>query len=299
MTTTLAPPIPVTASGPYKFLDYFEERDKDKFAGRQRDIDEVLARIARARTFVLFGRSGLGKTSLLLAGIFPGLRQQNSLPIYVRTLKAPLRDLFAAVTYEAEGRTCKTMDDLREIVGELSERGPVVLVLDQFEEFFIRFRDRPADRAEFIDGIAEVAHNLDLDLRIVFSLREDFLAELDDFRTTLPELFENEYRLLPLTAFGAREAIVRPLIYFDITYSRSLVTRMIDELSEVGFDPPPAPDLLHRGLPRSRAALRRGSQPRGVGPHEGGWPPTPIADSIDSSSISWSHNNLGRRLLEV
>ena len=238
MTTTLAPPIPVTASGPYKFLDYFEERDKDKFAGRQRDIDEVLARIARARTFVLFGRSGLGKTSLLLAGIFPGLRQQNSLPIYVRTLKAPLRDLFAAVTYEAEGRPCKTMDDLREILGELSERGPVVLVLDQFEEFFIRFRDRPADRAEFIDGIAEVAHNLDLDLRIVFSLREDFLAELDDFRTTLPELFENEYRLLPLTAFGAREAIVRPLIYFDITYSRSLVTRMVDELSEVGFDPP-------------------------------------------------------------
>src|SRR5208337_4568507 len=30
-----------------------------------------------------------------------------------------------------------------------------------------------------------------------------------------------------------------------------------------------------------------------------GWPPTPIADSIDSSSISWSHNNLGHRLLEV
>ena len=38
---------------------------------------------------------------------------------------------------------------------------------------------------------------------------------------------------------------------------------------------------------RSRVQARRG------------WPPTPLADSIDSSSISWSHNNLGRRFLEV
>jgi tetratricopeptide (TPR) repeat protein len=238
LTSTSPPPVAVAGSGPYKFLDYFEERDQEKFAGRKNDIEEVVARIARARTFVLFGRSGLGKTSLLLAGIFPRLRQQDSLPIYVRTLTAPLRDLFATVSNEAGGRPCASMDNLRAILAAFSERGQVVIVLDQFEEFFIRFRDRPDDRAEFIEAVAQLAHNLDLDLRIVFSLREDFLAELDDFRPTLPELFDNEYRLLPLTAFGAREAIVRPLIVADINYSRALVTRMIDELSEVGYDPP-------------------------------------------------------------
>src|SRR5258708_10194156 len=60
--------------GPYKFLDYFEEKDRLSFAGRERDIGEIVARISVDPTVVLYGRSGLGKSSLLLARVFPGFR---------------------------------------------------------------------------------------------------------------------------------------------------------------------------------------------------------------------------------
>ena len=67
------------ASGPYRYLDYFQDNDSDRlsFAGRDDDIAEVAARASSDEPFVLYGRSGLGKTSLLLAGVFPLLRDRR------------------------------------------------------------------------------------------------------------------------------------------------------------------------------------------------------------------------------
>ena len=77
-----------------------------------------------------------------------------------------------------------------------------------------------------------------LDVRVVFSLREDYLAELEDFEAALPHLFDRAYRLAALTAFGAREAITRPLDQFGVRYSPTIVTRMVEQLDSVDLDPP-------------------------------------------------------------
>jgi tetratricopeptide (TPR) repeat protein len=241
-------PPPGAAALPYKFLDYFEESDEPNFAGRDRDIADVVARIACTRTLVLFGRSGLGKTSLLKAGIFPRLRERGCLPVYVRTLTDPLPDLLSALAAEAvkkglapEGAGASaTLEQARGWIAGLAEAGPVVLVLDQFEEFFIRFRERKyADaRAALVAGLGALVDDLDLDLRVVLSLREDYLAELEAFNARLPGLLDNRYRLGPLTAFGAREAIVRPLRHGGVPHSLALVTRLVDLLGgDVGYDP--------------------------------------------------------------
>ena len=81
-TETAAPPPPLTqpaelTAAPYKFLDYFDERDAPSFAGRDQDIAEMVSRVTANRTLVLFARSGLGKTSLLKAGVFPRLRERG------------------------------------------------------------------------------------------------------------------------------------------------------------------------------------------------------------------------------
>src|SRR5262245_56655210 len=73
-------PQPSNDAGPFKFLDFYVEQDQSSFAGRERDVREVVARICTNRAFVLYARSGLGKTSLLLAGVFPTLRQRKFLP---------------------------------------------------------------------------------------------------------------------------------------------------------------------------------------------------------------------------
>ena len=263
-----------SAGEPYKFLDFFEERDRESFAGRDRDIQECLDRITTLSVFVLYARSGYGKTSLLKAGLFPRLRGQGLRPVYIRTLKNPVGDLHAALLAEAGPAPWPSLDgngretsseagpapsfpvdgnghgtnpalggatddhDLEKLVHRLPSTGRIVLVLDQFEEFFILFRDERKIRAEFVETIRKLIMESSLEIHLVFSLREDYLAELDEFQAAIPRLFDRSYRLLPLTAFGAREAITRPLKRHGIAYSPTLVTRMVEELDQVNLDPP-------------------------------------------------------------
>ena len=71
---------------PWPGLLQYEEADREFFRGRQVETDELLRLVMRARFAVLFCRlSGLGKSSLLQAGLFPRLRsEENILPVYVR-----------------------------------------------------------------------------------------------------------------------------------------------------------------------------------------------------------------------
>jgi hypothetical protein len=215
---------------PFKFLEFFSEKDQSRFAGRDWEIGVLLTGIAASRTYILFGRSGLGKTSLLLAGVFPRLRQRGILPVYLRVLEDPVGEVIAAISRDVGVADAATAADV------LREHSPVALVFDQFEELFIRFRDRPAKRAALGALIAELTARVP-SLTVVFSLREDFLGEVEEFKEYLPHLGEQSFRLLPLTAFGARQAIVLPLESCGAAYEEKLVTALIGESAKNGFDP--------------------------------------------------------------
>lgn len=228
----------VLDTGPYKFFDYFVETDVTKFAGREQDVAEVVARVTRDPTLVLYGRSGLGKTSLLLAGVFPHLRTRGFHPILVRTLDKPLTDLRNAVA-TAVGLPCEdTTADIPKLLeaATLGHEAGVVVVCDQFEEFFIRQRKNPVPRRAFIDRIAALVEDPGIPLKVLFSLREDFLAEMDDFKVAMPEILGNTYRLLPLTAYGARQAIIAPLQHTGMKFDQRLVAKLVDLLAP-DFDP--------------------------------------------------------------
>jgi hypothetical protein len=236
-------PSPPAASqgdvSPFKFLDSFSDSPRDhlRFGGREREIRELVPRMVNEAAFVLYGRSGIGKTSLLLAGVFPELRQRGYRPVYARTLVDPIDDVGRVVAREP-GSPEWSGTDLKEYLGRAAASGPIVLVLDQFEEFFLRFRDQPAVRAAFVEVVASIAGDNDLDVMVTFSLREDYLAELDDFRRAIPDLLANSYRLHPLTAYGVRQAVIRPLVEAEIEFEEALVSKLVDQMEEFGFDPP-------------------------------------------------------------
>jgi hypothetical protein len=226
-----------STAGPYRYLDYFEEADRASFAGREEDIAEVSARMSADEPFVLYARSGLGKTSLLLAGVFPILRERNLYPIHVRIIDNPALDLRNAIATSLDRPCAVEAIDLDRLLASAGVVGGVVLVFDQFEEFFINLRHKPAVRRDFIHRIATMITRSHGDVRVTFSLREDYLAELDEFRDAFPQILGNQYRLQPLTAFGARQAIVTPLVAAGIEFDQRLVVRLVDMLAEVGFDP--------------------------------------------------------------
>lgn len=72
------------AEHPWPGLPAFQEHDAAFFFGRDRDIEALYRLVRRERLTVLFGLSGLGKSSLLQAGLFPRLREENVLPIRIR-----------------------------------------------------------------------------------------------------------------------------------------------------------------------------------------------------------------------
>lgn len=226
------------SGGPFRFLDPYTGAREDRriFAGRDKEIQDLVAGILRARTLVLYGRSGIGKTSLLLAGVVPELESRGFRVAMARVLDRPLADVREAVAASA-GRSPGKAGSLGDELRAASEGRGIILVLDQFEEFFIRFRDRPDARWELVRALADALADTSLDGRVLFSLREDYLAELDELRERLPDLFTNEYRLRPLTAFGARQAISRALQHHGVRYEQRLLTGLVDALQEYGYDP--------------------------------------------------------------
>jgi len=74
----------IDRDNPWPGLASFTEEAREFFFGREREIDELLRLVRRQTLTVLFGQSGLGKSSLLQAGVFPVMRAADFLPLYLR-----------------------------------------------------------------------------------------------------------------------------------------------------------------------------------------------------------------------
>lgn len=235
---------------PWPGLASFEESAHQFFRGRHAEAALLLRHVLNAPVTVLHGRSGLGKTSLLQAGLFPRLRQAHFLPVHVRfdlsTDVRPLaRQLLDALRATlASERVEAAPPDAEDSLWAYLHRADVelwsprnqlltpVLVIDQFEELFTQgerarelaraFRDDLGDLAEnrIPSGLAarlsaepSLADGFQLRTRryrIVISLREDFLPEFDGWRRLIPSLGLTRVRLLPMTTAQGFDAVYTP-----------------------------------------------------------------------------------------
>src|SRR5437870_1451946 len=134
-----APPVIAAApvARPYKFLDYYTEQDARLFFGREQEIDAICSQINAHRTFILHGRSGVGKSSILRAGLMPRLKSEGHLVFVIRSFTDPvhqmLHSLSEALNVEADGALNPTLTDL---IARVEDGRCVIFFLDQFEEFF-------------------------------------------------------------------------------------------------------------------------------------------------------------------
>jgi hypothetical protein len=126
---------------PYKFLDYFKPEAADLFFGRDQEIRQLQRQFHEARLLILYGESGTGKTSLLHAGLLPRLSPESYVWVYVRALQEPTRAIKEAVVRQL-GVDDRHIDLplARFLDAETAHlHKTVVVILDQFEEFFLRF----------------------------------------------------------------------------------------------------------------------------------------------------------------
>jgi len=240
----------VLRGGPYRFLDYFDVTDEDFFFGREDDVDAVLEMARRHPIVVLFGHSGIGKTSLMRAGLMTALQheaEQAETPTETwLPLIASCRDDPPASIREA---LATAVEEIGFNPGELPARGTLAqylkaasglvnrrlaIFLDHFEEYFVHLGPRMQEA--FLDELSECLTELP-DVHWVVAVRETFVGSLYELQRKLPEIMHHMYRLHRLTREQAEDAITKPAQNFDIRLERSLTEALLDDLYRDGIEP--------------------------------------------------------------
>lgn len=229
---------------PWLGLASYEEPKNDgtdyQFCGRDEETIEMVRLIDNNLFITLYGSSGIGKTSLLRAGVIPILRRKDYFPLYVRLSQEPkeipyaeaiVRKLQSNGLTEEKGVEMKHPDAGNRLflweyfattrfLNEGREVYPVI-ILDQFEEVF---REGDKAKAELLLRQIYLLLNDELEMpdragwsadtnyRFVASIREDFLFVLEDSidENSLDLYKNNRYRLRPMKPEQARQVVLVP-----------------------------------------------------------------------------------------
>lgn len=261
----LAPTKPTVTLGsdrnPFAGLSAFQESDAEWFFGRSRDIAEIVARLRRQPLLTLVGPSGAGKSSLIRAGVIPALKRSGEGwdALVLRPGRSPLAllaDILERVltqtTSQAEhmGTAAPEMlgdvtrsvliQRLREepgyLAAELRARAHskcrrMLLFVDQFEELYT-LTDDAAERAQMIACLEAVADDAASPLRVILSVRSDFLDRMAEDRSFSTDVSRYLMLLAPVQREGLREAITRPVEGAGHAFeSPELVESMLDVLA--------------------------------------------------------------------
>ncbi len=204
----------IAAGGPFKGLASFQDSEADArlFFGREREREIIVANLLASRLTVLYGDTGVGKSSVLRAGVARDLRGLPEPPAVVvfgewrddpaRALEARIAEVTGA---ESQGRLADTLE-----LGAAMAGAEIVVLLDGLEEEFLYHGDEVGP-GSFLDEFSEAATRSGLRASFLLAVREDALAKLDRFKSRVPNVFGNYLRLEHLDRAAGREAIVGPV----------------------------------------------------------------------------------------
>ena len=237
---------------PYKGLVPFEDSGLDAllFFGRERESGIIAENLLAARLTVLYGPSGVGKTSVLSAGVAHRLRQQArknvderghpefAVVVFDAWSDEPTESLREAAQEELGAQFGSALLDerpdeaLAETLGRWTDAlaCDLLLILDQAEEYFLYHEAERGFALELPDLVTRPG----LRVRALLSIRDDALSKLDRFKGRIPNLFANYLRLDHLDRRAAREAVVRPVERFNELTGESIEVE--EELVEAVLD---------------------------------------------------------------
>jgi hypothetical protein len=239
---------PVPTDCPYPGLAAFGEADRDRFFGRERLVQGLIDSLRKSRLLVVVGPSGSGKSSAVLGGLLPSLRD-GALPgsqtwhYYPRM--APGSDPLTNLAHLIQPANVDPAEwSKRQIEGFLDRKGhlfrqitefvqvPVVLVVDQFEEVFTLCGNETARQA-FITNLLALTLAPSPPHIVILTMRSDFESYIDHIH--IPRLKQRYFEpakveVLPLSASELRTAIEQPADLIGLKYEEGLVDALIQDL---------------------------------------------------------------------
>jgi serine/threonine protein kinase len=250
---------------PFAGLAAFQEDDADRFFGRDRDVDHIVTELRNRPLVAIAGPSGAGKSSLVRAGVIPALKRSGEgWDVHiVRPGREPLAALAGilmqagssshaiALPGEDPSGTAPGPSAVTPVLGPLLERlraepgylgarlraraasklRRIVVFVDQLEELYT-LGAPPGERAAFLACLAAVADDAASPLRVILSMRSDFLDRLTEDRRLGAEVTRGLVLLPPMDRDGMRQALLRPVEAAEYRFeSPALVDRMVEALA--------------------------------------------------------------------
>ncbi len=207
------PPAPIR---PFRHLEPLTEEDRGRLHGRQADLALLTEQVLYRRAVIYAAPSGVGKTSLLRAGLLPRLEALGVRVVYVRCRG----DSQVAIASSIEPNSMTIFEAVTAHVQRGG--GKLVLILDQLERAVAEANAGALLRAALTTTPGA-------DVSVVMVIREDHLARLVA-RTQEVDAQIAIMRLPPLTPEGASDAIVAPLAESRLAIEPELLAALLADL---------------------------------------------------------------------
>jgi WD40 repeat protein len=238
------------ASCPYKGLLPYTQEDSRYFFGRETQCRVIRDNLSASRLTLLYGASGVGKSSVLGAGVAHDLENDpDYLLLVFRTwrddpvagLNAALQDKLASHAHfegnAINGSPSLLFPDVEKQLHSLDRT--LLLVLDQFEDYF-QYHPNEDGELTFANEFPRVLRQEKFPVHFLICMREDTLASLDRFKRHIPALFSNRLKIDFLSKEAALDAVLKPVDRFNqdnpglppMTIRGDVVARVLDEIIE-------------------------------------------------------------------
>jgi len=267
--------IPAYDGSPYVGPQPFLESQEPIFCGRDREKNDLSSLIVANSEVLVHAQSGAGKSSLLNAGVIPQLKRKGFVVRPVTRVRAERVDIhsgakianifmfnalsawtdpqqnfdknagvtladFLGLDKRPERESEEKFGDQPENPEVLStqaveKRPPELLIFDQLEEIFDTWPEKWAEREDFFSQISDALER-GKHLRILFAIREDYLARLFPCLEILPRRMRARFRLDPLNKTSAVHAVVDPLRQIKSprrTFASGVANALVENLSRV------------------------------------------------------------------
>jgi serine/threonine protein kinase len=239
---------------PYAGLSAFQEGDSDRFFGRSKEVAAMTVRLRDRAMLAVVGPSGVGKSSFMRAGVVPALKASGEAwesPV-IRPSRQPMQALAHLLNPYVAARSGQTVNEAdeeaeeRELVKRLlaepgycgtilrsqarRQKKKLLLFVDQFEEIFTLV-DSAEERLGFMRCLAAMGDDPSAPLRVVLSMRSDFLDRMGEDPSFLQEISQGLFFLQPPGRDGLRDALVEPAQMVGYQFETpTMVEDMLDHL---------------------------------------------------------------------
>jgi len=217
-----------------KFLDPYEKPDQDIYFGREDEIEQLYTKVKKTSLFVLYGLSGTGKTSILRCGLSNKFDEADWQEIFIRRgsdrtiMEAILADIKKTdpTIVETDTEPSKLIAILRHINRTTYKH--IYLIFDQFEELFINGGQN--EKENFIRFLMQLAEVVDKFVTVVLVLREEYLANLNDFKISIRTIFNDSIRLERMSSAKLEFVVFRILTKAGFAFDKEIIDKIIQNV---------------------------------------------------------------------